>query len=290
VAVDADHVYWVDSNAARVAQMDKDGTNAIDLALGGANNSYPLGLTVDGTNVYWGGIEDTLHRCKIGGCANAPATIATTGAGFTDLLVDTAKVYWLEGDGINGPWRIMSVSKTATGGSGVPLATLTTGGPFNRMAADADYIYVTSDDGAVRRYAKTDGKLTLVGQAPAGDRSFAVAVNESNAYFTAGDDPATIDSAPKIGGGKASPLVAAQHNPLALALDPVRLFWANSFLGLGGNDGAILTCAFSACGTPTVIADKQRSPVAIAIDANAIYWANFDSGGTEGGIMKLAKP
>ena len=86
------------------------------------------------------------------------------------------------------------------------------------------------------------------------------------------------------------PFVAAQHNPLALALDPVRLFWANSFLGLGGNDGAILTCAFSACGTPTVIADKQRSPVAIAIDANAIYWANFDSGGTEGGIMKLAKP
>src|SRR5262249_55882576 len=130
--------------------------------------------------------------------------------------------------------------------------------------------------------------LTVVGSsdAPGGG----IAVDDANVYWIAGDDPATINSAPKAGGSSGAPLVAGQHHPIAVAVDAVRMYWVNAYVGIGATDGTVMACTFGSCGTPMVLAGKQRDPVSIAIDEAAIYWANNDFGGGAGAIMKLAKP
>jgi hypothetical protein len=282
IALDTAHVFWTDSNSARVGQVGKDGTGRIDLALGGTKNSYPIGIATDGANMFWGGIEDELFRCKIGGCANTPSQVTSTGGTFTDLVVDDTKVYWLDGMGAG---RIASVNKgTILGAGGASVAP----GAFNRIAQDAQFLYVTSDDGNVRRIAKSNGAVNIVAKALG--KTFGIAVDDTNVYFTDGDDPATIDVAAKIAtNATPTPLAAAQHNPEAIASDATNLYWVNTFIGIGP-DGKIMTCPFTNCATPVVLADNQHAPISIAVDATAIYWVNFDFGNGSGGVMKLAKP
>jgi hypothetical protein len=284
VRLDAKHVYWSDSKNARVGQMDKDGSNPLDLALAGTNNDFPIGLTVDGANLYWGGIENVLFRCKIGGCANSPTQVATTNL-FTDLLVEPSKskVFWIDG---SGPTKVMSVSASANNANGSQV--ISTSSSLSRLASDGTSLYVTSDDRTIRRIDIASNAVATV--ATGTNSALGIAVDQANVYWTDGDDPATIDSAPKNAtGGTATALAANQHHPIAIAVDPVHIYWANGYIGLGDGTGSIMTCAFVGC-TPVVLADKVRTPVSIAVDDTAIYWAAFDDGNDQGGVYKLAKP
>jgi hypothetical protein len=281
VALDNTHVFYVDSKNAHVGQLNKDGSAKVDLALGGTKNNYPQGLAIDGTNVYWGGIDGVLFRCAIGGCANAPTGVANT-TSFRDLVVDATNVYWIED---TSPNRIKVASKTGTNQNGTQLASAAS---FNRLAQDTDYLYASGDDGTIRRIAKSNGALTTVGQAAAS--SLSIAVDGTSVYFSDGDDPASINRAAKTGGANGTPLAASQHHPYGgIAYDANNLFWLNSYVGIGQNNGQVMTCTFAAC-TPGSLADNQREPISIAVDDAAIYWANFDGGNTQGGIMKLARP
>jgi hypothetical protein len=113
-------------------------------------------------------------------------------------------------------------------------------------------------------------------------------VDESNVYWTAGDDPGTVNVAPK-GGGGGSALAASQHLPLGVAIDQNSIYWVNAAIGTSGTSGMVMTCRFATC-TPTPIATGQRGPVAIAVDDAAVYWSNYDLGNSQGSIMKVAKP
>src|SRR5206468_1326744 len=57
LAVDKDHVYWLEPKTNRVMQADKDGKNTLELAYGGPNNDYPLALAIDDAGVYWGTLD-----------------------------------------------------------------------------------------------------------------------------------------------------------------------------------------------------------------------------------------
>jgi hypothetical protein len=285
VAVDNDHVYYTESNAARVGQMNKDGTAQLDLALGGAKNSYPIGFASDGTDAFWGGLDGFLLKCKLGGCANTPTDVTATGS-FIDLTVDATKLYWIEG---SPALKVMSLAKsTVNGAAGTPLGTGSAQG-FNRIAQDTTDIYVSSDDGNVRRISKTDGTTAVVAKGTS--TTFGIAVDSANVYFSDGDDPATISVALKTANNVAgTPFAAGQHHPLSIAVDANGVYWANSYVGLATPDGTIMMQSLAAGSTAITLADKQSVPVWIAVDATAIYWANFDAGNGNGAIMKVARP
>ncbi|HEY8074851.1 MAG TPA: hypothetical protein VIF62_12095 [Labilithrix sp.] len=282
IRLDATHLYWSDANGSRVSQMDKNGANVIDLVVGaaGGKNDFPFGLAVDGTTVYWGSADGFVLRCKIGGCANTPQVVATT-TSFFDVAQANGKLFWIES---TGPDKIFSAPVAQNGGPGALVASNT---EWNRVAADATNLYVTSDDKTVHRVDPGTKVATIVSTGNL--KAFAVAVDDTNVYWSDGDDPASIDFAPKTATNAApTPIAATQHNPLAIAVDAAHLYWANAFVGLGGGTGSINMCAFTAC-APVTLADNRRSPLSIAVDDQAIYWAEFDDGNGMGGIYKLAK-
>jgi hypothetical protein len=57
IAVDGQHVYWLEPSTARAMQADLDGTNQVQL--GGGTSNYLLGLGTDDASVYWGSAATT---------------------------------------------------------------------------------------------------------------------------------------------------------------------------------------------------------------------------------------
>jgi hypothetical protein len=273
IAVDKSHVYWIEPQTARAMQADKDGSNQIQL--GGGTNNYLTGLAVDDANVFWGTRDELVLRCKIGGCANTPTVVTGAIVLMGDVAVDATNVYWLEIP--SGPARVKSAPKGASNTTAVTQIALDTalGNAYNHIAADGQFVYWTADDGKVRRVAPTGGTVTVV--ASATGNAGGLAVDDQNVYFTAGDDPGTVNIAPKGGSSGGNGLAASQHLPVAVAVDQNSAYWVNALIGTSPNSGTVMTCHIASC-TPTPIATAQHGPVAIAVDDVAVYWSNYDLG------------
>jgi hypothetical protein len=283
LAVDAKHVYWIEPSTARAMQADKDGANPIQL--GGGTSNYLTGLDIDDASAFWGTRDELLLRCKIGGCANTPAIVTSQITYMGDLAVDDTNGYWLQD---TDPATIKKAAKGGTNGAATQLVAETgDAGSYHHIATDGQYVYWTADDGKVRRIAVGGGAVTVV--ASATGSAGGLAVDEQNVYFTAGDDPGTVNYAPKGGTSGGSALAAAQHLPIAVAVDANSIYWVNSAIGISETSGTVMTCRIASC-TPTTLASAQRTPVSIAVDDTAVYWSNFDLGNSQGGIMKVAKP
>jgi hypothetical protein len=202
-----------------------------------------------------------------------------------DLVVDGTNGYWLQD---TTPPTIKKAAKAGTNNAASVLVTDTDGVMnYNHIATDGQNLYWTAADGKVRRVAVTGGAVNVVAsvQGSAGG----IAVDEQNVYFSAGDDPGTINYAPKGGTSGGTALAASQHLPIGVAVDTNSIYWVNAAVGVSATSGTIMTCKIAAC-TPTPLAGGQRTPVAIVVDDVAVYWSNFDTGNNGGGIMKVAKP
>lgn len=89
------------------------------------------------------------------------------------------------------------------------------------------------------------------------------------------------------GGGGATPPTAepctgfdTQREPIALALDAERVYWAD--VGPNPGEGAIHAAA-KACGARTTLARDQVNPRAVAVDGTHVYWVGDE------GLARVAK-
>lgn len=294
VAIDDEHVYWTDSTHALVAQVDKDGSNYLELAKGGPGNQLPFGIGIDDKSVYWS-INYTIVRCAIGGCANTPTTVTSTQI-FRDLLIDGDNLFWIDTDwDTSSLTYLRAISKNTTNGDGGTILV----GPeaeLFRLAKDATHLYVTCSqtsggNSVLRRVSKSGGSADVVAKAlgPEGDL-WGLAVDDSNVYFTDWG-MGMIDVSSKTAVDATARIFAFdQHAPVGVVSDGVNVYWLNAGAGAGVADGQLLSCPVASCTTPSVVADKLRSPLTITLDDNAIYWVNFDLGNEDGAVMKIAKP
>jgi sugar lactone lactonase YvrE len=104
LASDGVNVFWTDTTAGNVLQMNPDGGEPIALASGQAN---PNGIATDGTNVYFTnqGVSGSstpfgsVYRVPVGGGSPA-AKIADGPSGLGFVTVDATSVYWIAGGSI----------------------------------------------------------------------------------------------------------------------------------------------------------------------------------------------
>jgi hypothetical protein len=151
VATDADSVYWIAATTVRRAP--KAGGTVVDLA---SFQSSPLGIAVDGENVYWPTRENmgpgTLEKVAKTSDGTAPVDdLALRLANPYDLtLVGTRLLFTNDVEG-------GAVQSIDVAGGPVTDEAIDTGTPL-RIAADATHVYWTSQDrggsGRVMRAAR----------------------------------------------------------------------------------------------------------------------------------------
>ena len=109
VALDADNVYFTDGNPqlGMILACAKSGCGATPTVLANKLDA-PVAIATDGVNVYWteegpdfvAGASVTgagrVRKCAVGGCGNAPTSIATGLTSPGAIALDDANVYWTE--------------------------------------------------------------------------------------------------------------------------------------------------------------------------------------------------
>jgi hypothetical protein len=133
LAVDATHVYWVDSDDGTLARMPRDGGAITALATGASVNT-PWSVAVAGSYVYWIDTDDGAIRRtpKAGG---ATSTVATGQGQPMAIASDGSYVWWTQRDSTGSHLR-----RVSTWG-GAPT-TLATGSGFAALAIDPWFAYV----------------------------------------------------------------------------------------------------------------------------------------------------
>jgi sugar lactone lactonase YvrE len=97
--VDSTSVYWTASNDGTVMEVPIGGGTPVALA---SLQSYPTGIAVDGTSVYWtnyagAGSCARGSVMKVGLAGGAPITLAADQLFPDGIAVDATSVYWTNG-------------------------------------------------------------------------------------------------------------------------------------------------------------------------------------------------
>ena len=125
VALDANNVYFTDGNPLELGMIlacAKSGCGSTPTVLASGLDA-PIAIATDGINVYWtetgpnfvAGAPVTgvglVRKCAVGGCGNAPTTVATGLTSPGALALDDANVYWTEGGTAAGGGKIWKAPK-----------------------------------------------------------------------------------------------------------------------------------------------------------------------------------
>jgi hypothetical protein len=288
LAVDSTSVYWTTSgeaagNVMKVSATGGDLTPFTQYINGGSG-----GIAVDATNVYWvdtwtspaAGPSGTVMKASTAG--GTAVTLASGQDAPCAIAVDATNVYWTNVGSNGSDGTVMTVS--TNGGTPRTLASLqlSPGG----IAVDATNVYFTtsdaSDAGSVTVVSKAGGPgpvTTLATPetfAPS-NCQHALAVDDTNVYWTAGDSVMTVAKT----GGTATAVASGQTPLGGIAVDATTIYW------LSGGDAPVMKISKGG-GTPTALASglcaaqisagqMTCSPGngILAVDATSVYWATF---------------
>lgn len=291
LAVDAQHLFWIDGNQSSVQFCDK---NRCPSTIGtlATNQANPADLAIDSANAYWtnsgspsgGGVM----ACPLAAC-QSPSLLATSSSHPTALKVgSTGEVYWIEDD-YQSKGVLMRVP--AAGGPSTILWQIT--GRPSALAIDDTSAYVATDDGTVWKCSQNgcDSAPTVLAR---GQGYVAAIVLSGGSVYWAARDQSSVRAC-AVGGCNENPgtVASMQNHPVGMAVLGSALFWTNVASALTHpqtTDGEI--ARWSASRT-TVLAGGQAGPGPIAADVSstALYWANnggVGGVGQVGTILRLA--
>jgi hypothetical protein len=280
IAVDATSVYWTDACAGAVMKVPLAGGAVTTLASSPGASS----LAIDATNVYFSdGYEGDDAGVRSVPLQGGPVTALSTGiAGVGGLVVDAARIYWVQGNAV--------VSMPLGGGGPTTLATGTFGigdGTPQALVGGAGRL-LWDNDGSLMGTSTHGGATSsrAIDVPPAGYLG-PLASDAQNVYtatVAAYDDGASHIAVVQIPLGGAAPIVLEFPRvlPCTVAVDATDVYYA----GLAPASG---TCESGSCfvaairkvpvggGKALTVADVTVPPkmywyAAIAVDATSAYF------------------
>lgn len=274
LALSSTRVYWTDYAAGQVRSVDKSGGQPV--TVDDAPGTYPWGITVDATNVYWtvpnfvtGGMNPTIMSIPIAG--GAATTLAASAGGPTAIVVSPTTAYWANDNAID----IQSVAL-----DGGPVANVASGSQAGiGLAIDATNLYWSTSAGI---FVQPLAGGTTRNLASAG--ADALAVDATNVYYVAAtSNGAGVVAFVPIAGGAPTTLTSGRTASLvAVAVDDRNVYWIE---GNGTIGQAALAAVPKSGGMVSVLASGMSSPSALAVDDSGIYFNDRAAGDIE----KIAK-
>jgi hypothetical protein len=237
-------------------------------------------LALNSTQVFWP--RSTSEGTGIWSVSKKGSTATRVASGWaTAIVADDSYLYWTDGT---------SLYSTPVGGG--EIALLFTSFPIGRLALDetgALYWTVGStrglNTGSVHRMAGRVDKVLASGVQPLG----AIAVDDSNVYFTDYGSTGAIRRVPRNGGSVENAIsCGADCVPLAVRLDSQFLYYRLSSSSTPSASGAVYAASKSDPGKVTALSKGNGSyPYNSDVDVNAgvAYW-NWNSGQTPFGIFR----
>ncbi|HEX8791815.1 MAG TPA: hypothetical protein VF765_12765 [Polyangiaceae bacterium] len=299
IAIDAAHVYWVDSALGTVNEVSLCGGSATTLVTTstlGSPTLVPAGIAVEGNSLYfttqdpWNPDEDDGAVWKVpvaGGTPtmlvqgrNHPGPIAVTGASMT--WIDAWGTHADDGTIVQAPLDGSSMVILASAQNG-PLGLALGGG----KAVWTTSGFVDSERGSILETPMGGGGI-VDGIGVAQDMPVGVAVEGTDVFWVDQGDPNVSNSGrvmktPLDPKAAADPITLVSGGaPQGIAVDGAHVYWTDS-QSQSVNEVPL------AGGTPSTLAAKQPAPLAIAVDDTSVYWTTVAEGTGRGAVMKIAK-
>jgi virginiamycin B lyase len=211
IAVDRQHIYWVNTQAGTIGRANLDGTGVDPFFVTGAID--PLGVAVDGQHVYWtnqDGSNSGIGRANLDG-SGVDNNFIKGGSNPESVAVDGQHVYWTNPAAIGRA----NLDGTSPDQSFISLTGVI--GP-NELAVDGRHIYWTSSDPGLIGRANLDGSAVDGSFIRTGDNGpLGVALDRQHIYW-ANPLAGTIGRA-NLDGSSPNPSFIVGPRPLGLAVD-----------------------------------------------------------------------
>jgi hypothetical protein len=197
-----------------------------------APETYPEGLELDATNVYYttdGAGNLRLRTCPRAGCGAGPIDLAAQGAtGWTgNLAVDATRVFWTVYDDTSGPVVRGGLLACPKGGCGAGPTRLDEGAFGQGLALTATDVFWSydTDAGTVLRAPKGGGAPQTLARGQARPREI---LADGPYLYWSNRAAGTVVRCAQVGcGGAPEVLASGQSEPLMLAADARAIYWTN---------------------------------------------------------------
>jgi hypothetical protein len=227
LAGDATNVYWTDflATGGQVVLAPKVGGGAVVLANGLLS---PMGIAVGTSSVYFTlnlQPNGSVMTCGIGGCSNAPTTLASSQNGAGAIAVDGTTLYWTDifsGDVMTCTLPTCSNASTLASSQGYPEV----------LALDATNVYWTNyTGGTVVTCAKSGcgASPTTIASGQLGARG--IAVDGASVYWTTLGSNGTLMKCAKTSCAAPTTLASQLNSPYSVAVDATSVYWTERGAG-----------------------------------------------------------
>jgi hypothetical protein len=260
IAVDSANLYFTNSVPnGSVLKVSLAGGVPQVLAAGLA---MPIGLALDGTNVYWtDSLDGTVMKVSLDG---GPSVVLATGQGAAAYVaVDSSSVYWTSVDG-------GTVMKVSIDGGDPSVLAAGQSQPWCIALDGAGSVYWTNywDTGAVMK-APIDGGTAMT--LSSASWPYGIAVSNGFVFWTNQDGGevmrARLDGTDPTG-------LAAGVAPSTIAVDATSVYWTDD-----DADFPLMAVPIAG-GSPTALITIEPYPalegvVPIAVDSTSVYWSLY---------------
>jgi hypothetical protein len=244
----------------------------------------PVGLAVDGTNVYWTDVNTNgtytypsqyvtqtpqysgvIMEAPIGG--GTPLMLAWDMVAPEGIAVDATSVYWTN----VASGQIM---KTSIGKQMVPTTLYTDPTAPHAIAVNATNVFWICEDGTVKTVplaGATTATQVNFGSLPySGDTPGGLAVDATNVYYAEDGNIWQVPANSSLGKGLS--LASGLTNPFGIAVDAHNVYWTN-FNTASATD-AVMQVPISGSASVTV-APMQQDAFDIVVDSTSVYWTDY---------------
>ena len=323
VAVGGGRLYWVTNNSdsgegnGAIHRANLDGSDPQTIATGQSLGESPGGgLAVDASYVYWTADNGTIWRANLDGtgaeCLSPPGRAArqgwrlmaasSTGPTSTTarsggpawtggnpkpiatgqvhpvgVAVDASHVYWANLD--NGE----IIQASLDGSNAKPVAT-GQNHPLG-VAVDGDHLYwAVWFDGTIVQAGLDGSNPRLVASGQNTPTGLAVGWWVSVPRFLYLASPGGGIFVANLNASNPRPLVGAQSDTPAVAVDASYLYWATQ--NDVANGGGTITRAGLDGSDPQLIVIGSDNPTGVAVDASYLYWTTGGAGPSSGAVNR----